>query len=716
MTEADFDTRETTDTPAVAETGASGSLLPDPGFLWQVFRRNFWLFLGVVTVILVFTAAVLLIQQPRYLAQASLLVEPKSDPVRTTEPGAEVIANANEVDTEIKLISSPLIAERAARIYATKFASPDGDTLTETEIELLARRITRATQVTRAGQTTVIEITAIDTDPAFAAVAANLLGEAYQQSQVAAKTSESVSTSEFINARLKELETNALRDQTALDNYRAARGLVGPEGASNAEQEVSNLNQQLASARAELAEKRGRFNAARVQLQQGGGGADVGAALGSGTISSLRQQEANVSAQVAVLGDRYGALHPDRRRAERELADIRQRIQEEINRVLSNLEAEVQTAESRVASLQGSRGEAIGSVTQNSRAQAGLSELEQKALASQTIYQSFLQRSQEAGALRDSAMPDTVITARATVPERPFSPNYLLGAIIGCCLAGTGGFASILLAEYLRRGVQTKRDIEKGLALRYAGAIPTLRSTMKKRRNVGEPHEYVLDHPHSLFAESFRSVRTFLTLSPGVRPRVLAVTSALPREGKTTTSVCLARTTATDGVQTLLVDADLRRRGSSSLLGYDSEFDIHDYLAGRAELKDCLFLDARSGLYILGSKQAPDNFASSITEERVRQVYAELRGEFDVVIVDTAPVLGVAESRVLATGADRVLVVAQWKRTSKRAVEAMIDMLLDAGAKITGVGLTQVNIRKYASTGDGDVYAYTNKFRGYYAD
>ncbi len=137
---------------------------------------------------------------------------------------------------------------------------------------------------------------------------------------------------------------------------------------------------------------------------------------------------------------------------------------------------------------------------------------------------------------------------------------------------------------------------------------------------------------------------------------------------------------------------------------------------GALPLKDCLFRDERSGLHILGSKQVPENFASSITEERIRQVYAELRGEFDVVIVDTAPVLGVAESRVLATVADRVLVVAQWKRTSKRAVEAMIDMLLDAGAKITGVGLTQVNIRKYASTGDGDVYAYTNKFRGYYAD
>ncbi len=538
-----------------------------------------------MTVILALTAAILLIQQPRYLAQASLLVEPTSDPVRTTEPGAEVIANVNEVDTEIKLISSPAYRRACAHVFTRqKFASPDGDRLTETEIELLAQRITQAPQVTRAGQTKVIEITAIDTDPAFAAVAANLLGEAYQQSQVAAKTSESASTSEFINARLKELETQRpARSDGARQLPRRIVALSDPEGASNAEQEVSNLNQQLASARAELAEKRGRFNAARVQLQQGGGGADVGAALGSGTISSLRQQEANVSAQVAVLGDRYGALHPDRRRAERELADIRQRIQEEINRVLSNLEAEVQTAESRVASLQGSRGAAIGSVTQNSRAQAGLSELEQKALASQTIYQSFLQRSQEAGALRDSAMPDTVITARATVPNRPFSPNYLLGALIGCFLAGTGGFGSILLAEYLRRGVQTKRDIEKGLGLRYAGAIPTLRSTLKKAARI-------LASPTN--TSSIIRIRCLLNLFDLSAPSSLCrrgcdrayLPLPLPCRAKARPphlSVSRART-AIDGVKTLLVDADLRRRGSSSLLGYDSELDIHDYLAGRA--------------------------------------------------------------------------------------------------------------------------------------
>lgn len=703
----------------LAQSGEAASrgvpLLPDPGFLWQVFRRNLGLFLLVVAAVLGLAALYLALAQPLYRAQSTLLIEPATGPVRTTEPGqSETIVNADQVDTEIRLIASPLVAERAAQLYASRFASPDGDRFRPEEIESLASMMREMTSVTRSGQTKVIDITATGPDPAMVAATANLIAEAYLQSQVDAKTSDSESANAFINARLQELERNALQAQGALDNYLASRGLISVDGSTNTEQEVSNLNQQLSLARADLAEKQGRYNAARAQLRRGGGGADVGAALGSSTISSLRQQEARASAELAVLTERYGPLHPERQQTESELADIRQRIEEEISRVLSSLQAEVQTAQSRVASLQASRGAAVDTLERSAGAQAGLSELEQKAEAAQAIYQSFLQRSQETGALRDSAMPDASIAATAKVPERPYSPNYPL-TIIGASIAAiASGFLAILLAEYLRRGVQTKRDVERRLRLRYAGSVPTLRSTIKGRMPLEPPHDYVLNHPHSLFAEAFRSIRTFLTLSPGARPRAIAITSALPQEGKTTTSVCLAQTTAAEGGRTILVDADLRRRGASELLGYESPYDIYDYLNGTKPLDECLYRDPRSGLDVLGSMRPPENARNPLTEARVREMYAELRGLYDVIIVDTAPILGVAEGRILATAADRVLLITHWKKTSVRAVEAVVDMLIDAGAKITGMALTQVNVRKYASTGDGDVYAYSKKFRGYY--
>lgn len=705
------------DADIMGATDAKTRLLPDPGLIWQVFRRNIGRFIVAGLVVLLLAAAYLALQQPLYRAEASLLIDPVSEPVKS--PSANIgkpFVDADQVDTEIRLLSSPLVAERAAQLYADRFASPDGDRFNPVEVRALAKRIRASTRVSRSGQTRVIDITAISDDRNFAATAANLLAEAYLNAQVEAKTSVNDSTKNFVNARLQELEGNALRTQAAVDNFRAANGLASANGSTNAEQEVSNLNQQLASARADLAEKQGRYNAAREQLLRGGGGADVGAALGSGTIASLRQQEARASADYAVLASRLGPLHPERQQKERELEDVRQRIQEEINRVLSSLQADVQTAQSRVASLSGSRGSAAGSLAQNARAQTRLSELEARAQAAATVYQAFLQRSQEAGALRDSAMPDARFAQRADVPAQPFSPNYPLTILFAGVGAGIAGMLTVVISEYLRRGVQTKRDIERRLRLRYAGAVPSLRSTVKSRKLLQPPHIYVLEHPFSLFAEAFRSIRTFLTLSPGARPRVIAITSALPREGKTTTSVCLAQTTAAEGARTILVDGDLRRRGASALLGYESEFDIIDYLERRQPLSACLMRDDVTGLHILGVNRSPDAARNPMTIQRVKEVLDELRDLYDVAIVDTAPILGVAEGRILATAADRVLLITHWRRTSVRAVEATIDMLLDAGAKITGMALTQVDIRKYASTGDGDVYAYTKKFRGYYTN
>lgn len=696
----------------INDTPMSVPILPDPGFLWQIFRRNFWLFSFVILALALPALYFINTLSPIYASRASILIEPTVEPIRTTAPGqSNGIVNADEVDTEIRLIGSPLVAERAADLFASRYIDRE---ITQSELESLTKQIAGSVRVTRAGQTRIADVTASGLDPDFVARAANSVAEAYLGSQVEAKTSRTDASAAFINARLKELERNSLDAQTRLDNYRAANGLVSAQGLTNSDQEVSLLNQQVSSAEADLQAAQARLTTMRAQLLSGGGGEDVGATLDSGTISTLRQSEANASSRVASLVQRYGPAHPERREAEAELRTVRERIQEEVARILSSLEADVQTADSRVRSLTRSRGQAQTRRDSTNSAQAGLSRLTQQADAARAIYQSFLERSQETGALRDSAMPDAMISARAEVPTAPVGPRYKILSVAAGILSVGAGFFALLLAEYLRRGVQTKRDVEKRLRLRYAGAIPTLRSTVGWRKSRIMPHKYVLEHPQSIFAESFRSIRAFLTLSPGTRARAIAITSALPGEGKTTTSLCLALTTAAEGINTVLVDADLRRRGASRTIKYFASKDIYDYALDGAPLEECLYTDPVSNLKVLGSNTIPKGNRNPLQEAMIVKMFDELRETFDVIIVDTAPILGVADGRVIATLADRVLMVTRWKKTSMRAVEAVTSMLLDTKAKVTGLALTQVNIKKYASTGDGDVYAYTKKFRGYY--
>lgn len=692
------------------------SLLPDPGFLWQIFRRN----MGSVfaTILITFLPIAFFISQitPTYASRASILIQPSADLVRTTAPGVRSgIVNADEVDTEIRLIGSKLVAERAAALLDNRRVASGMDPATDDELEILSRKIAASTRVTRAGQTRIADVTAIGPDPEFITLAANAVTEAYLNSQIEAKTSKTDASAAFINARLRELERNALSTQAALDNYRAERGLVSSNGGTNAEQEVSTLNQQLASARADLAQQKGRLSAARSQLEKGGQGQDIGAALDSGTISGLRSQESNASARLAVLTERYGPRHPERRQTEAELAEVRDRIQQEIQRIVSSLQADVQAAQSRVDSLARSRSSAVNTLENNSLAQAGLNGLEQRADAARSIYESFLQRSQETGALRDTALPDALISARADVPSGPVGPPYRALYAAGMAFSIGLGFLCLLIREYLRRGIQTKRDVERRIRLRYAGAIPTLKSTIGwwRARNI-VPHNYVLENPQSIFAESFRAVRAFLLLSPGNKARSIAVCSALPAEGKTTTTLCLALTTASEGVNTLLLDADLRRRGTSRLLNYHAAKDIYDLMIGEAELSECIFVEPKTGLHVLGTNSSAVGHSNPLQETMVRDLLAQLRDNYDVIIIDTAPLLGVADGRVIATLADRVLLVTRWKKTSMRAVEAVTSMLENTTAKVTGMALTQVNIRKYASTGDSDVYAYTKQFKDYY--
>ena len=706
-----------TDKMAAAENKIATPLLPDPQVLWQTFRRNFWVFLIVVLVILGLIIAYLVTAPRIYSASASLLIDPTNELVKTNEPtDANQIMHADQIDTEIRLIKSPAVAEIAAHNFAEKNPSPDGTAYSEADIAEIAAWIDDSTTVARSGQSSVVDIIVEHTDPAFAADAANMMATAYLQWQIRSKSQDTGVSQEFINHRLNELEDNALAAQAALDNYRASQGLLSANGGTNAEQEVSNINQQLAVARAQLAEARGRYNAARQQLLRGSGGADVGAALGSDMISSMRQQESQVSAELARLRGRYGSSHPDIIQAERELADIRSGIQGEINRVLSNLQAEVQTNQSRVASLESSRGRAVGQLTSTGRAQTQLNELEQKAEVAQEIYRSFLSRSQETQALRDSAQPDARISAYADTPTFPVSPNIPLTVILGSFVALGAGLASVGAAEYFRKGIYNRRDVDRKLGMRYAGAIPTLKSVVKTRIVRDAPEDYIISHPLSMFTESFRSLWTFITLSSRKQVRVVAVTSALPREGKTTTSVCLARATALDQQRTIIVDADFRRRGASEALEFDNDHDIHDYLAGTAPLDQCVLVDPDTGLDILGSNHQASMARAVTSEENVQNLLNELLRTYQFVIIDTAPVLGVADSLIWSKMADRVILLAHWKQTPARAVEAAASMLVSAKAKLAGLALTQVDITKYGSAENTDVYGYAKKFRGYYSE
>lgn len=703
----------------IAES-SSARILPDPRVVWLMFRRNILLFSCVTGLVVAGVAAWTLTRVPVYESKASLLVEVATpDVVDVKAVTKDVASNSEAIETQVRLIGSPDVARRAAVAYAA--LRPSAALSATDKREELAQAILGSVTVARVGATFVIEVSATAADPQFATDAANLVAQEYMAAQRQAKVTANSDAGKFLEARTAELRAEASAADAALQQYKISNGLMSAQGSTMAEQEVSTLNQQIAQAEAELAEKQGRLSAAEGQLRAGGGGADVGAALGSGTIGSLRQSEAAASTKVAEMESRYGPLHPDLNRARSELNEIRSQIQQEIDRILSNLRADVRVAASRLGSLRSSRARATGTLAGNNSAAVGLMELERRADAAKGIYETFLKRLQETSAQEGLQQANARLTSAAELPDDPVFPNRRLAALIGIVGGVLTGFAAIAIAEYVRGGIRTKSDIEKRLRVRYAGAVPTLDSTLGKERATEPPEEYVISHPFSIFAESFRALQAFMMLggakAAGAQSgRVIAITSALPQEGKTTTSTCLARTTAMGGARTVLVDCDLRRRGSSALMVNQQRAGLYEYLRGEATLDEALVLHEPSGMYLLGTAAPQPDARDPLTPENLARMTAELRQRFEVIILDTAPVLGVADARAVAASADRVLVITRWSKTSADAVEATIEILLAAGAKISGVALSQVDIAKYASTGHNDIYNYQRQFRGYYVN
>lgn len=714
--------------PEVEETGeveagartapvAWTALLPDPRVVWMVFRRNLLLFTIVTVTVIAAVGIWTYVQTPIYTASSSVLIAQSSEKVVDVKSVTTDLSTSSDViDTQVELLQSPSLMQRAADAYAA--LRPQDPRSAPAARQDLRDEIADTVSPNRVGLTYVVELRATSTDPRFAADAANMVAEQYIAAQRDAKTGANSDATNFLRERTQKLAEEATAANAALQQFKIRNGLMSAQGATMAEQEVSTLNQQIAAAKADLSEKQGRLSAAQSQLTAGSGGADVGAALGSGTIGSLRQSEATASARVAELQARYGPRYPELAQAQSQLREIRSQIQQEIDRILSNLRADVQVAASRLASLQASQGRATGALASNNAANVGLAELERRADAAKAIYETFLNRLRETSAQQGLEKADAEIAAQAAVPTEPSYPNRRLAALGGVAGGILAGLLAIALAEYLKGGVRTKADVERRLRVRYAGALPTLQSTLGKLRATEAPQDYIVSHPFSVFAEAFRSIQAFLLLGSGGagKARVVAITSALPQEGKTTTATCMARTAALGGLRTVLVDCDLRRRGSSELLINGDRPGLYEYSRGEVSLDEALVEHEPSGMFLLGTSHPQPDARDPLTPNSLARMIAELRTRFDVIILDTAPVLGVADARTVAASADRVLLIARWSKTSIHAVEAAIDLLVDAGAKISGVALTQVDITRYASTGHSDTYGYQKKFRGYYTN
>ncbi|HEY8948110.1 MAG TPA: AAA family ATPase [Rhizomicrobium sp.] len=584
---------------------------------------------------------------------------------------------------------------------ATDVAS--ADRTLESVTEAFEKNLT----VTRQGLTYVITVGFWSEDAAKAVRIANAVAQTYIEQQKDMKAAATRQANVLIAKHVDQLKKQVHDAEQAVADYKSKHGLLNAVGAPLTEQEITALNTQLASAQAQQAEEEGKLAADLQQLHSGGTGG-VGQAAMSDTVRELRGQQATLLQQYADLSKRYGPKHPELIKVHNQLAAINGAISAEVTRIISQQKAMTSAAQQRAASLAASVNRDRNTLALNNTAGVRLAELQRDADAVRGVYESFLTRLKQTDAQADIQDADANVISPATIPLKPSRPSWMLAAAAALLAAAFASASAILLKEFMDRGVRSPDEAEAAVGMPVIAIVPRIAKA--------DPVSYVVKRPMSDFAEAIRNLRTSLFLSrTGTPPKVVALMSALPNEGKTTTTLALGRQAAESGARVVIIDADMRKRAMSSYVRQPIRDGLVELLDGSAPLESCLYHDPLSNAMILpianGDMAGRDIFFS----HDLGRVFDQLRKRFDIVLVDTAPLLPLAEPRVVASHADSIVMLTRWHETPRSVMQEAARLIRTLDVPVTGMALTYADMKLmdsfgYAARSHGQRASYANYY------
>lgn len=722
--------------------------------LWRAVMRRKWLL--ALTVVIVTGATLIYAKRatPLYEAEALINIQTRDSQVIDVEGVVEeLIADAATIESEIQLLRSRdflgKVVERAGLMDDPEFNAalrPDeGPSLlsylnplsyvpdtwlqalspepisTSTGIDPEQRQRDRVAsalagrvQATQVGSSYVVALTVLSENPVKAAELANAIAQAYLAEQVELKYAALTRATDWLQERIEQLRGEVLEAEAKIVEYRSQNQLSGTGQTDPLVMQIGQLNTQLALSQAQRAEAEARLQQVQSILRTSGVSAAANV-LDSPLMASLRAQETELLRRLSELSSEFGENHPQMINTRGEIRSIRDKMNDEAQRIEQDLEDEVAVAEARAQELHRSLASLQNDASAQEFASIELTSLTREAETNRELFQTFLMRFREVVEQQELQEADARILSTAKIPDVPSYPRtkmLVFAAFAGSLALGT---LLIFLVERWRAdfGFRSADEISSAMNLRSLALIPDL-----GRRTQGMAVEdYVLQKPNSAFAEALQRVRTNLLLSPdGPPPKTVLVTSSVPLEGKSTIACTFARQSARSGLKVILIDADLRRPRLHELFGLPNQNGLSEVLTGRANPELAIRRDEKSGLDFLpagvGVMSPPDLFRSST----MRILLEEMAAYYDLVLIDSPPVTAVSDSFTLAGLTDGTIYVVRWDTTPRNVVMAGIRQLVEAGADIAGVVLSRVDVKKHANYGYADSGYYAGSYRKYYAD
>jgi polysaccharide biosynthesis transport protein len=716
----------------------------------RVLMKRKWTVVACLFTIFSLVAIASLKMTPVYEASGSIEInKPDSSLVNfNNSPTFNVdYYDPTELETEVMILQSDLLALQVVKelaldrrpefggsppvVPSSLDLAPDPLRGDSARISALISNFRSNLKVTLSPNTHIIKVSYRSPDKELTATVVNTLMNTYTENNFKSRFDSTMQASDWLSKQLVDLQMKVETSQEKLVQYQKEHEILGIDEKQNITTEkLDELNKELTSAESERIDKESIYRLVQAgdsdAIASSAGALDASGAGGpsASLLESLRSKQADLKIQAAQLSTQFGPAYPKVAQLNSQLKEVDAQILSETRKVGAKIREQYMAALQRENMLHDALEKQKQEANKLNESSIQYSILKRDLDSYRQLYEGLMEKMKEAGVSAGLKSNNFRIVDVARVPTAPVEPNVPRNLAFGFILGLTSGVGLAFLLEGLDNTVRTTEQAQVISGLAPLGIIPlgsrTAREVANSKRlviaNSKEAVELITQvRPQSQMAESYRALRTSLLLSNlGSPPKVIMITSALPQEGKTTTSINCAVVLAHKGVRVLLVDADLRRPSIHKTLGIGPRSGLSNVLTGSATLEQAITRSSvLPNLSVLAAGTPPPNPAELLASANMREVLDQLRNQYDHIVVDTPPALSVTDAVVLSPRADAIVLVIRSGHTTKQALRRSRDLLMQVNAKVAGVLLNAVDL---SSPDYYYYYEYQGKYSRYYRD
>ncbi len=681
-----------------------------------VLRKHQWLILSFLLAVVTIVSIATFRMQPIYLTSARIEIDrenPNILPFQGPDSYAYMIDQENYIETQSKILMSETLALqtiRSAGLAGNAEFSPGGRVSEAIASGSLANQkrppelaaFLGSLSVKRVPNSQLLDVTFESTDPQLAARVINAHLENYIEQNFRSRYEATTQASTWLADQLNELKIKVEKSEDARIAYERQNSIwTLDDKQSITTQRLADINKELTGAQSERMKKEALY-----QLAQTGSHEAIPQVRDDGVLQEMLKKRTEAYTEYTAALNQYGPNFPRVQRLQAQIKEFDQLIEAEKKNALNRVEDDYRTARQRELLLTHALDQAKAETNHQAERLVQYNILKREAEANKQLYEGLLTKLKEAGISAGLRSSNIRVVDPAMIPSSPARPAKARNIALAFLVGLVGGIGLALLREYLDNTVKTPDDIETLARLPSLAVVPAFEGTQRNGRglrllkgssNGHDAHIELVSHhqPKSQTSEAFRGLRTALLLSQADHPpQVILVTSALPREGKTTAAANLAVTLAHLGDRTVLLDADLRKPGVGRVLSLaDGKYaGLSSYLAGVSTL-DLVTVQhpVIENLSAIPTGPLPPNPADLLSSHKMAEAIAELRKRFKFIVIDSPPVMAVTDAVILSVQADGVLLVVRSGETPKEAFTRTRDLLASVKCRVLGVVLNAVD-------------------------